>query len=134
MGIEKQKCSLLAPILFGIGIISTFVNGLLVSGFMAGMLAGLPFFAVAIIARYRSMNREPGSVVSAAPIIGAGTGVFIAVLIPMSMAIKGNLSGWPGGADIGMGVAYVALPIIALLFGAIGSGVALLIAKAIAKK
>lgn len=122
-----------AAIFFFEGILLAAANNKLLESPMAGVLVGLPFAILALISWLQCRGKAEADEGRTGPLVGAGIGATFAALIPMTMAIRGILTGWPGGADIGMGVMYMATPIVALVFGAVGFAIGSVVSRSSAK-
>lgn len=112
-----MSVSVLLQVLFwslatAIGSLTYFYFG----GSAAWIFVSAPFAVLALLSKFSSKMTENGFL----PLIGAGIGAFLAVVIPASRVAYGEFHNWPGGADLGLGLLIMAVPAMALILGGIG--------------
>ena len=81
------------------------------------LMPAFPFCLLSILPISRKPLRGSGR----HGIIGAGIGALMSVLPGMVLFAYDMVTGWKGGADIGLGLLYMFLPLYSVIFMAVGS-------------
>ena len=115
----KKKPSIkFAHLFIAAGVLIVLVN-FMIGGFapyVMVLIPGFPFLVLSVLPiSWKSLNHsdKPG-------MIGAGLGALASVLPVTGIFAYDMVTGWKGGADIGLGLLYLFLPVYSVVFMALG--------------
>jgi hypothetical protein len=90
-----------------------------IGGFSPGFMVLIPVFPFCLLALLPK-SWTPVGAAETAGIVGAGTGAVISVLPVTALFAYDMITGWKGGADIGLGLLYLFLPLYSAVFVGLG--------------
>lgn len=80
------------------------------------LMPAFPFCLLCVLPLSRQYVGQPDTLGA----VGAGIGAFISVLPATVLFAYDMMTGWKGGADIGLGLLYLFLPVYSVVFMALG--------------
>ncbi|MGD8961782.1 MAG: hypothetical protein PVF29_14335 [Desulfobacterales bacterium] len=80
------------------------------------LIPAFPFCLLCVLPLSRQYIGQPDTLGT----VGAGIGALISVVPAMALFAYDMMTGWKGGADIGLGLLYLFLPVYSVVFMALG--------------
>lgn len=118
MSIDKKSRLRFAHILLVAALLIIFIN-FAIYGFSPYFVVLIPAFPFLLLTFF-PIAWKPVGYSEKHGIIGAGIGAFASILPATAISIYHMFTGWRGGADIGLGLLYVYLPLYSVAFIALG--------------